>query len=176
MAKKSKTQRAKASARRAEKREAAENAVATEAAEGLSEGADAAKKSAGAKTEKVKVIDKASTSSSAKKAPKKEPGAIVTFFRGVRSELARVTWPSREDVMRWSGVVVGALLFFGVFVFILDNIFPQLLVLLDSINASGADSATQAVADAASSVATDATSAAADAASSAADAASSAGA
>ena len=34
----------------------------------------------------------------------------------------RVTWPTRTDVLRWSGVVVVALLFFGIFVALLDNV------------------------------------------------------
>ena len=132
MAKKSKTQRAKASARRAEKREAAENIV--ESTGSSSESAEGASKSAGALA-KNSAKEPALTKSAEKKPVKKEPGRIATFFNGVRSEMKRVTWPSRTDVARWSGVVVGALVFFGVFVFVLDNIFPQLLVLLDSVGA-----------------------------------------
>lgn len=132
MAKKSKTQRAKASARRAEKRDAAEEII--ESAEGTEEAtASAGKKASAEEPAKEAVLTK---SSAAK--PVKEPGRIATFFNGVRSEMKRVTWPTRTDVIRWSGVVVGALLFFGVFVFVLDNIFPQLLILLDSLNATGA--------------------------------------
>ena len=136
MAKKSKTQRAKASARRAEKREAVEEVV--ESAEGAEESAEssasATKKTVSKSSTTEPVLTKSST---AAQKPKKE-GAIVSFLKGVRSELKRVTWPTRTDVIRWSGVVVGALLFFGVFVFILDNIFPQLLILIDSINSTGA--------------------------------------
>lgn len=136
MAKKSKTQRAKASARRAEKRELVDEAVVEteEATEEAESGATAAQKKTVAKTEKSEAV----LTKTEKKPVKKEPGRIATFFQGVRSELRRVTWPTRTDVIRWSGVVVGALLFFGVFVFILDNIFPQLLVVLDSINPTGA--------------------------------------
>ena len=58
------------------------------------------------------------------------------FFRDVKSEMKRVTWPTRTDVLRWSGVVVVALLFFGVFVAILDNaIITPLLVLISGIGA-----------------------------------------
>ena len=58
------------------------------------------------------------------------------FFREVRAEMKRVTWPSRTDVLRWSGVVVVALLFFGVFVALLDNaIITPLLVLVSGIGA-----------------------------------------
>lgn len=133
MAKKSKTQRAKASARRAEKRDVVEE-VSEVLEESAEESEAAASKKVVAKAEKAEPV----LSKQEKKPAKKEPGRIATFFQGVRSEMRRVTWPTRTDVIRWSGVVVGALLFFGVFVFILDNIFPQLLIVLDSINSTGA--------------------------------------
>ena len=55
----------------------------------------------------------------AKQEPKKakKPG----FLKEVRSEMKRVTWPTKQDVLRWSGVVVVALVFFSVFVLVLDN-------------------------------------------------------
>ena len=58
------------------------------------------------------------------------------FVHDVKAEMKRVTWPSRTDVLRWSGVVVAALLFFGVYVFILDNaVVTPLLVAISSIGA-----------------------------------------
>ena len=135
MAKKSKTQRAKASARRAEKREAVEEVVESQEAEAAAvSSTSAAKQILSKDSSKEPVLTKSST---AAQKPKKE-SRLMTFLQGVRSEMKRVTWPTRTDVIRWSGVVVGALLFFGVFVFILDNIFPQLLILIDSINTTGA--------------------------------------
>ena len=54
----------------------------------------------------------------------------------VRSELKRVTWPTRNEVLRWTGVVVGALLFFGIFVAVLDNlIVTPIVVGISSIGA-----------------------------------------
>ena len=55
------------------------------------------------------------------KAPKKH-GKIVQFFIDVKAELKRVTWPDRKDVGQWTGVVIGALCFFGAYVAILDNL------------------------------------------------------
>ena len=56
-------------------------------------------------------------------APKKVGffGRIKNYLLDVRTELRRVTWPSRQDVIRWSGVVIVALVFFSVYVFVLDN-------------------------------------------------------
>ena len=122
MAKKSKTQRAKASAaRQARKAQAAELE-----AKGISAEEVAAKKAE---------VEKAQKQAAEKKAakPKKQR---FKFLREVRSELKRVTWPSRSDVVRWTAVVIGALLFFGVFVAVLDNlIVTPVMVAISSIGA-----------------------------------------
>lgn len=137
MAKKSKTQRAKASARRAEKRELAEEVV--EQVEELDEDADkdaSAKKSSASALKKEKVLSKTKSSTPAKKTAVKEPGRIRQFISGVRSEMKRVTWPTSLDVARWSGVVVAALIFFGLYVFVLDNyIVTPILLAISSLGA-----------------------------------------
>ncbi|WP_303248992.1 preprotein translocase subunit SecE [uncultured Slackia sp.] len=121
MAKKSKTQRAKASAHRQAKKA---QAVELEA-QGIS-AEEAAKKTEAAKQQVKKADDK-------KAKPKKQR---FKFFKEVKAELKRVTWPTRSEVLRWSGVVVAALVFFGVFVAVLDNlIVTPLIVALSGIGA-----------------------------------------
>ena len=144
MARKSKTQRAKASAarqaRKAEKErleELGENQADTSS---VKESSDSKADSKGGILKKSNEnADAASKPAKASKDEKKPPKKKrFQFLRDVRSELKRVTWPTRVDVLRWSGVVVGALVFFGIFVAILDNlIVTPLLVLL-----SGADPST----------------------------------
>ena len=69
-------------------------------------------------------------------APKKKKKKHFQFFRDVLAEMKRVTWPTRQDVIRWTGVVVGALIFFGVYVAILDNlIITPALVALSGLGA-----------------------------------------
>lgn len=148
MAKKSKTQRAKASAARKERKiereqeelasakmaeEAGEN-IAAAKGEASAKGADAKKSIEPKKTEKAAESKEAKASSDKKSAkPKKQR---FQFFRDVRSELRRVTWPTRSDVLRWTGVVVVALLFFGVFVALLDNaLITPLLVFISGFGA-----------------------------------------
>lgn len=134
MAKKSKTQRAKASAarqqRKAERELAAANPQPTQAASAEPEKKGLFKKapeSAPASTDSGKA---------AKKAEEKPKKKRFQFLRDVKAEMKRVTWPTRTDVLRWSGVVVVALLFFGIFVAILDNaIITPLLVLISGIGA-----------------------------------------
>ncbi|MFR8784568.1 preprotein translocase subunit SecE [Slackia sp.] len=114
MAKKSKTQRAKASANRQAKKA---QAAALEA-QGIS-AEEAAKK-----TEAEKQQSKKAAQKKAEKPKKKR----FKFLREVKAELKRVTWPTRAEVLRWTGVVVAALVFFGVFVAVLDNLIVTPLI------------------------------------------------
>ncbi len=128
MAQKSKTQRAKASAARQARKEqkAAEEAAAlAKAAEPVEEqpkkkGLKALIKPKSDESKNVQQAQQKQEKKKVEKAPAKK--SRFQFLKDVRSELKRVTWPSRQDVMRWSLVVVAALVFFGVFVAVLDNI------------------------------------------------------
>lgn len=141
MAKKSKTQRAKASAARAAKKEA--QAIEASAAENVKEAVDTAaeapKKKLFSKAEEAATsADKQATKAVEKsvKTQKKPTKQRFQFLKDVRSELKRVTWPSREDVIQWSIVVVCALLFFGIYVAILDNaIITPLLIAISGLGA-----------------------------------------
>lgn len=129
MAKKSKTQRAKASAARQQRKADRENEVLVEEPEPELE-----EKSKG----KFNFLKKSDDEvlKAEKKAEKKAKKKHFQFLRDVKAEMKRVTWPSRTDVIRWSGVVVVALLFFGVFVALLDNVIVMpLLVLISGIGA-----------------------------------------
>lgn len=134
MAKKSKTQRAKASAARQQRKADRAQVEAEPQVEEISAEEEKPKKSLFKKSFDA---DKPAEDKSAKKSEEKKPKKKrFKFFREVRAEMKRVTWPSRTDVLRWSGVVVVALLFFGVFVALLDNaIITPLLVLVSGIGA-----------------------------------------
>ncbi len=142
MAQKSKTQRAKASAARAARKEARKQAE--EAQESKPEVSAAvaveepkkrlfgSKKKTEEKAVQPTKVEAKSEKKAGASAKKKKKG----FLREVRSEMKRVTWPTRQDVLRWSVVVVCALLFFGVTVAILDNlIITPALVLVSGLGA-----------------------------------------
>ncbi len=42
------------------------------------------------------------------------------FLHDVRVEMKQVTWPSREDVVATTGVVIATVFFFGVFLAVVD--------------------------------------------------------
>jgi preprotein translocase SecE subunit len=46
---------------------------------------------------------------------------IVTYFRGVFSELQKVTWPTREETTRLTSVVLGVTIAFAIVLGLLDT-------------------------------------------------------
>ena len=133
MAKKSKTQKAKASAKKAAKKVAQEREVEVVVEEESKKKGLLAKKEAKKKEkEKQETLQDYQIKQEEAK-PKKRR---FQFFFDVRAEMRRVTWPSRQDVMQWTGVVIVALLFFGVFTLILDDwIVTPLLFAISSLGA-----------------------------------------
>ena len=144
MAKKSKTQRAKASARRAARKEEKARAAQAEAEAAqqpveapASETETPSKKrlfkkaddeAAGENTKQDKQAEK----SEKEKKPKKRR---FGFLKDVKAEMKRVTWPSKQEVLRWSGVVIVALIFFGVFAYLVDSLSLLILTGISSLGA-----------------------------------------
>ena len=143
MAKKSKTQRAKASAARQARKEqkAVEEAAALAKAEQQEEEPEKKGLKARLSKKREESQEKAKAQQAQQAQQKKVEKAPVKksrfqFLKDVRAELKRVTWPSRQDVFRWSLVVVAALLFFGIYVAVLDNvIITPLLVAVSGLGA-----------------------------------------
>lgn len=62
--------------------------------------------------------------------PAKSENAIIRYFRDTRAEIAKVTWPTREEGMRLTWVVtvvtiIAALVLFGV-----DSLFSFIITLI----------------------------------------------
>jgi preprotein translocase subunit SecE len=51
---------------------------------------------------------------------------LKTFFAEVKSELKKVTWPAREEVVATTIVVIATTFFFGFYLYGLDLIMTQL--------------------------------------------------
>ena len=148
MAQKSKTQRAKASARRAARKaekariEAQEQASAETGSDAIAAPSEEpakrrlfkkADKEQAAGDDKKQVQKSEKKSDKADKKPKKRRFA---FLKDVKAEMKRVTWPSKQEVLRWSGVVIVALLFFGIFAYIIDSISLLILTGISGLGAS----------------------------------------
>jgi preprotein translocase subunit SecE len=50
------------------------------------------------------------------------------FLREVRSELKKVTWPSRNEVYNTTVVVIIAMVFFGFYLYFMDAVFSWVLL------------------------------------------------
>lgn len=64
--------------------------------------------------------------SSEKKGTKK-PNAFVRYLRETRGELRKVTWPTRQESTRLTGIVIGVTLVFAAFLWLVDFIFSNSL-------------------------------------------------
>ena len=53
--------------------------------------------------------------------------AIVTYFKGVRSEWGKITWPEKNQVVVETFFVVAIVFVFTVFIYLVDIIFEALL-------------------------------------------------
>lgn len=133
MAHKSKTQRAKASEKRAAKKEAKLNGELTTGQEVVAEATPVESKKSFFSKKDDNAASSKKIEKKTEKAPKKQR---FQFLREVRSEMKRVTWPTRQDVLRWSVVVIVALLFFGIYTAVLDNaVMTPLLVAISGLGA-----------------------------------------
>jgi preprotein translocase subunit SecE len=57
-------------------------------------------------------------------------GNLRTFLSEVRNEMKRVTWPSRKEVYGTTVVVILTSIFFGVYLWGLDQIFEKSILAL----------------------------------------------
>ncbi len=53
--------------------------------------------------------------------------AITTYFRGVRTEWGKITWPEKHSVVVETFFVVAIVFIFTVFIYFVDIIFNALL-------------------------------------------------
>jgi len=71
-------------------------------------------------------IDKRAKASKPGKATPSGPagffGRIAQYFRDVRAEMTRVVWPTRPEILNSSVVVVVTLVFFIVFILLVDYV------------------------------------------------------
>ncbi|MGB4704965.1 MAG: preprotein translocase subunit SecE [Candidatus Saccharicenans sp.] len=52
---------------------------------------------------------------------------LVNFLKDVRSELKRVTWPSKQEVYGTTVIVIITLFFFGFYLFFVDVLFSWII-------------------------------------------------
>lgn len=55
---------------------------------------------------------------------------VINYFTGVKAEWGKVSWPTKQQVIMETGVVVAVVIFFTLVVFAMDKIFIYLLGLI----------------------------------------------
>ncbi len=66
----------------------------------------------------------------AKKAKPKVSLRIKSFFRGVWAELKKVNWPTRRQVLVYTGIVLAAIFSIAVAIWAVDSVLTFLMSLL----------------------------------------------
>ena len=64
-------------------------------------------------------------------APQHRPGRLVQFLHDVRAELKRVSWPSPQQVQNTTIITLIAVIFFAVYLFVVDQALSRLILGLD---------------------------------------------
>lgn len=54
----------------------------------------------------------------------------INFLKEVRTEMNNVSWPSKKETTRLTGVVIGVSLIVAIFIGILDFLFTNLMTLV----------------------------------------------
>ena len=57
---------------------------------------------------------------------------MKTFWREKTSEVQKVSWPGKQEVVGTTGVVIGATIFFGVYLWVCDIAIYEVIQLLFS--------------------------------------------
>ena len=71
------------------------------------------------------------------KKKKREEGKVEAYAKDVIKESKRITWPGRDEVVKWALLVLGAIAFFTLFTFLVDNFIANPIVYGISGLASG---------------------------------------
>ena len=54
----------------------------------------------------------------------------ITYFKGVKAEWGKVSWPQRQQIIVETGIVLAVVTFFTVVVYLMDILFKFLLGLI----------------------------------------------
>lgn len=60
----------------------------------------------------------------------KKPNKIATFFRDLKSEFKRISWPTLKQTTKNTGIVIAFIVILGLFVVLVDLGFGKLFELI----------------------------------------------
>jgi len=53
--------------------------------------------------------------------------SIITYFRGVKTEWSKITWPERNQVVAETVFVIAIVIMFTIFIYVVDVLFNAIL-------------------------------------------------
>lgn len=56
--------------------------------------------------------------------------SLSTYFKGLKAEWGRITWPSRPQILSETMVVIAVVAFFTTFIFLVDKLFQFLVTVI----------------------------------------------
>ena len=56
--------------------------------------------------------------------------STITYFKGVKAEWGKVSWPQKQQVIAETGIVLAVVVFFTIVVYLMDIVFKFLLGLI----------------------------------------------
>ncbi len=73
-------------------------------------------------SEQEKNLESVNSEKKAKPAKKQEkkPNRVVRWFKDLKGELKKVTWPSLKDVVKNVGIVIVCVIIIGIFIWVFD--------------------------------------------------------
>ncbi len=99
--------------------------------------AEAKKPASKKQTSKAVAAPKKSAStkkaSKAKNAKPSFPSRVKKYFSSIRSEMKRVVWPSKKELLNYSVTVIVSLIVVGVVIALLDTVISEGLALLSGL-------------------------------------------
>jgi len=61
------------------------------------------------------------------------PRNLITFYGDVKTELKKVTWPSKKEVYGTTLVVIITVFFFGVYLFLVDIVLSRFVQYIQNL-------------------------------------------
>jgi preprotein translocase subunit SecE len=83
--------------------------------------------------EEITKVEKTKKEKPQKSKKDKKPGKVKKFFADLKSEMHKITWYSRKDTAKSSGLVIAVIVVFAIVIGLIDLGFNNLIALLGRI-------------------------------------------
>ncbi len=83
--------------------------------------------------EEITKVEKTKKVKPQKSKKDKQPGKVKKYFADLKSEMKKITWYSRKDTVKSSGLVIAVIVVFAVVIGLIDLGFAELIALLGRI-------------------------------------------